>query len=31
MNDPNGMVYHDGTYHLYYQYNPEGNDWGNIS
>ena len=25
------MVYADGTYHLFYQYNPQGNDWGNMS
>ena len=25
------MVYADGVYHLYYQYNPQGNDWGNMS
>lgn len=28
MNDPNGMFYSDGKYHLYYQYYPEGNQWG---
>ena len=28
MNDPNGMFYSNGTYHLYFQYWPYGNVWG---
>lgn len=30
MNDPNGMFYKDGLYHLYFQYNPYGAVWGNM-
>ena len=31
MNDPNGMFYKDGVWHLYYQYNPYGSQWENMT
>lgn len=31
MNDPNGLIFHGGLHHLYFQHNPESADWGNMS
>ena len=30
INDPNGLFYQDGVYHLYYQMNPDDSVWGNM-
>lgn len=31
LSDPNGLIWHDGEWHMFYQYNPLGEDWGHMS
>ncbi|MDP7286619.1 MAG: GH32 C-terminal domain-containing protein, partial [Phycisphaerae bacterium] len=31
INDPNGLIYYKGLYHMYYQYNPVSTNWGNMT